>query len=136
MRLNPHLNFDGNCRAAFDYYEKCLGGKVKMSMTYGESPMAAHLPAEDHGKVMHAALEIGDQLLTGSDVPAGRYGKPQGFDVLLSLDTAEEAERIFKALEDGGSVQMPLQETFWALRFGMVTDRFGIPWMVNCSKPM
>ena len=135
MRLNTQLNFDGNCRAAFEYYAKCLGGKITLAMTYGESPMAAQVPAGDHGKIMHAALEIGGQLLTGADVPAGRYGKPQGFDVLLSLENADEAERIFQALEDGGSVQMPMQQTFWALRFGMVTDRFGIPWMVNCGKP-
>jgi PhnB protein len=134
MRLNTHLNFDSNCRAAFEYYAKCLGGKVKMAMTYGESPMALHLPAEDHGKVMHATLEIGDQLLTGADLPTGRYGKPQGFDVLLSVESAEEAERVFNALADGGAIQMPLQETFWALRFGMVEDQFGTPWMVNCEK--
>ena len=135
MRLNTHLNFDGNCRAAFEYYEKCLGGKVTMTMTYGDSPMAAHVPASDHGKVLHTTLEFGDQRLTGADLPTGRYGKPQGFDVLVSLESAEEAERIFAALADGGEEQMPLQQTFWALRFGMVTDRFGIPWMINCEKP-
>ena len=136
MQLNTHLNFDGNCRAAFEYYAKCLGGKVTMSMTYGDSPMADHVPPVDHGKVLHATLEFGDQRLTGADLPAGRYGKPQGFDVLLSVESAEEAERIFAALADGGSTQMPLQETFWAQRFGMVADRFGTPWMVNCGKPV
>jgi PhnB protein len=135
MRLGTHLNFDGNCRAAFEYYEKCLGGKVTAMLTYGESPMAAHVPPGDHGKVLHATLELGDQRLTGADLPAGRYGKPQGFDVLLTVDDPQEAERIFAALADGGWVQMPLQETFWALRFGMATDRFGTPWMVNCEKP-
>lgn len=136
MRLNAHLNFDGQCRTAFEYYAKCLGGKVTMMMTYGDSPMAAHVPAEDHGRIIHATFELGDQRLTGGDVPQGRYGKPQGFDVLLSLESAEEAECIFKALEEGGWTQMPLQETFWALRFGMVTDRFGTPWMINCAKPV
>ena len=136
MRLNTQLNFDGNCREAFEFYGKCLGGKVTMMMTYGDSPMAAHVPPGDHGKILHTTLEIGDQRLTGADLPAGRYGKPQGFDVLISLDSQEEAERIFAALADGGAEQMPLQETFWALRFGMVTDRFGTPWMINCAKPV
>jgi PhnB protein len=136
MRLGTHLNFDGNCRAAFEYYEKCLGGKVTIMLTYGESPMAAHVPSGDHGKIVHATCEFGDQRLTGADVPQGRYEKPQGFEVILNIDAAEEAERVFKALENGGLTQMPLQETFWALRFGMVTDRFGTPWMVNCEKPV
>jgi PhnB protein len=136
MQLNTHLNFDGQCRAAFEFYAKCLGGKVTLMMTYGDSPMAAHVPAGDHGKIVHASLGIGDQRLTGADLPQGRYEKPQGFEVLLSPEDPEEAERVFVALADGGAVQMPLQETFWSLRFGMLTDRFGTPWMVNCNKPV
>jgi PhnB protein len=136
MRLGTHLNFDGNCRAAFEYYEKCLGGKVTLMMTYGDSPMADHVAPADHGKILHGTFELGDQRLTGADLPAGRYGKPQGFDVMISLEDPEEAERIFAALEDGGWTQMPLQGTFWAGRFGMVTDRFGIPWMINCGTPV
>jgi PhnB protein len=136
MRLGTHLNFDGNCRAAFEFYANSLGGKVTLMMTYGGSPMAAHVPPADHDKILHATLELGDQHLTGADLPAGRYGKPQGFDVMLSLENPEEAERIFAALADGGWTQMPLQESFWALRFGMVTDRFGIPWMINCGRPV
>lgn len=135
MRLNTQLNFDGNCRAAFEFYAKCLGGKIAMIMTYGDSPMASYVPPADHGKILHATLQLGDQRLTGADLPTGRYGKPQGFDVVLSLENPVEAERIFAALADGGAEQMPMQETFWALRFGMVTDRFGTPWMVNCKKP-
>ncbi len=135
MQLNTHLNFDGNCREAFEYYGKLFAGKVTFMMTYGESPMAAHVPAEDHGKIMHGTVELGGQRLTGADLAGGRYGKPQGFDVMLSLEDPQEAERIFEALADGGWTQMPLQESFWALRFGMVTDRFGIPWMINCAKP-
>jgi PhnB protein len=135
MRLGTQLNFDGNCQAAFEYYEKHLGGKVTFTLTYGDSPMATHVPHEDHGKILHATLELGDQRLTGADLPAGRYGKPQGFDVTIGLEDPEEAERIFAVLADGGWTQMPLQETFWAQRFGMATDRFGIPWMVNCAKP-
>jgi PhnB protein len=135
MQLNTHLNFDGNCREAFEYYAKLLGGKVTLMLTYGESPVADHVPPVDHGKILHATCEFGDQRLSGADLPAGRYGKPQGFDVMLSLEDPQEAERIFSDLADGGWTQMPLQESFWALRFGMVTDRYGIPWMVNCGKP-
>jgi len=136
MQLNTHLNFDGQCRAAFEYYEKHLGGKVTMMMTYGDSPMAAHVSPGDHRKILHATFELGTQRLTGADAPAGRYDKPQGLAVLLSSDSKEEANRIFEALTDGGTVQMPLQETFWALRFGMLVDRFGTPWMVNCGRPV
>jgi PhnB protein len=135
MRLGTHLNFDGNCRAAFEYYEKLLDGKVTLMLTYGDSPMATHVSSGDHARILHATCEFGDQRLTGADLPSGRYGKPQGFDVMLSLEDPQEAERIFAAFEEGGWTQMPLQESFWALRFGMVTDRFGTPWMVNCGRP-
>ena len=84
---------------------------------------------------MHARLVVGDRVLMGSDVPPDHHDKPQGFSVSLGIDTPAEAERIFRALAEGGTVQMPLQETFWALRFGTLVDRFGIPWMVNCERP-
>jgi PhnB protein len=136
MRLNPHLNFDGRCEEAFKFYEKCLGGKISFTMSYGDSPVADHVPADWRNKIIHATLNIGNDLLTAADAPPDRYQRPQGFHVTLGLADAAEAERIFKALSENGTVQMPLQETFWAIRFGMVADRFGIPWMVNCSKPM
>jgi len=137
MRLNPYLTFNGDCEAAFRLYEQCLGGKITFMMTYGDSPMAAQAPSGWSGKIMHATLTIGDQLLQGADVTPDRYQKPQGISVTLNMKAAEAAaaERIFKALAEGGQVQMPIQETFWAHRFGMVTDRFGTPWMVNCEKP-
>jgi len=106
-------------------------------MTYGESPMAAETPPELSPKIMHATLSIGDQLVHGADGPPGQYQKPQGISVALNMKAAEaaDAERIFKALAENGEVQMPIQETFWAFRFGVVTDRFGTPWMINCEKP-
>jgi PhnB protein len=135
MQVNPHLAFNGQCEAAFKFYEKCLGGKIVFMMTYGDSPMAEQLPADWSKKIIHATLALGDQRLTGADEPADRYKKPQGFSVSLNIGAVAEAERIFQALSESGAVQMPLQETFWALRFGMLVDQFGTPWMINCGKP-
>jgi len=135
MRLNTHLSFNGQCQAAFEYYEKCLGGKIGMMMKYGDSPMGSQSSPEWRDKIIHATLAAGNELLTGADAPPELYQKPQGFSVLLGVDEAAEAERIFKVLAEGGTIQMPLQETFWALRFGMLIDQFGTPWMINCHRP-
>jgi PhnB protein len=132
MRVHPHLSFDGECEAAFQFYERCLGGKFSFSMTYGQSPLAGQVPAEFHGKIIHASLELGDQVLTGADVLKQDYRKPQGTWVMLHLDTTDETDRVFAALAKDGKVELPIQETFWAPRFGMVTDAFGTPWIVQC----
>jgi PhnB protein len=134
LKLTPYLSFDGQCEEAFKLYERCLGGRIAFMQTYGDSPMAEETPTEWRKRIMHATLAVGDQLLQGSDSPPGQYQKPQGFTIAIGLSDAAEAERIFKALSENGRVQMPLQETFWALRFGSLIDRFGIPWMVNCEK--
>jgi PhnB protein len=133
LGLNPYLNFPGTCEEAFKFYEATFGAKIVMTMTFGNSPMEAMVPAEWKGKVMHATMMVGDRPVHGSDAPPERYQKPQGISISLSLNDPAEAERIFKALETGGSVAMPLQQTFWAKRFGIVTDKFGIPWMLNCE---
>ncbi len=135
MQLNPYLNFDGQCEAAFKFYENALGGKIQFMMTYGDSPMGEKMSPEWRKKLIHATLKIGDLLVMGSDAPPEHYRKPQGTTISISVEEPTEAERIFKALVENGQVQMPMQETFWALRFGMLVDRFGIPWMVNCGKP-
>lgn len=135
MQLNPYLTFNGECEAAFEFYAKCLGGKVAMKMTYGDSPMADAAPPDWAKKLLHATLTIGGLVLSGADAPPDSYRKPQGFSVLLSVDGAAEADRIFATLAEDGRVELPLQETFWALRFGMVVDRFGTPWMVSSGKP-
>jgi len=96
--------------------------------------MAEHVPAEWHDKVLHAHFRVGEQSIMGADAPPGRYEQPKGFSVTINVDTPSEAERIFHSLAEGGTIQMLIQETFWALRFGMLVDRFGIPWMVNCAK--
>lgn len=136
MQLSPYLLFDGDCEAAFQFYEKVLGGKIEAMMNHEGTPVAKDVPPEWRKKILHARLLLGDQALMASDAPPGRYSKPQGFSVSLEIKTSAEAERVFHALAENGSVGMPIQETFWAERFGMVNDRFGIPWMINCSKPM
>jgi PhnB protein len=134
MKLNTYLSFNDECEAAFKFYEQCLGGKIDSIMTYGDSPMADQTPPEKLDKIMHVSLIVGDTVLMGSDAPPQMFEKPQGFSVSLVFDKVAEAERIFHALAESGKVQMPIQETFWAARFGMVVDRFGTPWMINCDR--
>ena len=133
MQLNPYLLFNGNCAEAFKFYEQTLGGKIEGLFTYSGSPAAEHAPPEWGDKVMHATIAIGDQKLMGSDPPPGHYEQPKGMSVSISLNDPEKGERIFNALAEGGTTTMPFQKTFWASGFGMCTDRFGIPWMVNCE---
>jgi PhnB protein len=135
MRVNPYINFKGTCAEAFRFYADLLGATVMMSMTYGESPAAAQTAPGWHDKVMHATLKIGDTELSGVDA-AGNYEPPAGLWIALELDDPAAAERVWAGLTEGGAIAMPLQETFWAHRFGMVKDRFGAPWLINCSKPM
>lgn len=134
MQMNPYLLFDGQCEAAFKFYEKNLGGKIEMMMPHAGSPAAAGVPAEWGPKILHARMTIGDQVIMASDAPPGRQAKPQGFSINLGFNDPAEAERVFNVLSENGSVQMPFQKTFWAERFGMLVDQFGIPWMVNCEK--
>jgi PhnB protein len=133
MRVIPYLNFNGDCAAAFKFYERCLGAKIETIMTHGESPIAKDVPASWQNTVLHARLIVGDTVLMASDSPPEHYQKPQGLYVSLQIDTPAEAERIFRELSQGGSVTMPIDKTFWAERFGMLVDRFGIPWMINCE---
>ena len=133
MHLNPYLLFNGDCAEAFKFYEETLGGKIASMFPYKGSPAAEHAPPEWADKIMHATVMIGDQPLMGSDAPPGRYEQPKGISVSISLKDPEKGERIFNALAEGGTTTMPFQKTFWAAGFGMCTDRFGIPWMVNCD---
>lgn len=134
MQVNPYLTFDGQCAEALKTYENVLGGKIQAMFTFGESPVADHVPAESHDRIMHATLEVDGQLLMASDSPGDHYEKPQGTYVSLNVEKAAEGERIFNALAQDGTVKMPFEKTFWAAGgFGMLVDRFGIPWMVNCE---
>ena len=134
MRLNPHLAFGGQCEAAFKFYERCLGGKIVTMLTYGKSPMAEQVPPRWREKILHATLAVGDNVLMGGDPVPEQYEQPKGFTVLLGIDDPADAERIFHALAENGTVQMPLQKTFWSVRFGALVDQFGIPWSINCEQ--
>lgn len=136
MRINPYLSFDQQCREAFEFYAKTFHGKIAMIMSQGESPMAAELPAASRDAIMHAELHVGDQVLMGADAAEGCGPARSNGCVTITVDSSGEAERLFAALSEGGSVFMPMAETFWAQRFGMATDRFGTPWMINCLKSM
>jgi len=135
MHFIPYLDFDGQCREAFDFYATVFKGQITMRMTYGESPMAADMPAQAHGRILHSQLESAGGILMGADGPPPHAGSNKGC-VNIQVDTPAEADRVFRALADGGQVQMPIAETFWAQRFGMLVDRYGKAWMVNCLKPL
>lgn len=131
MELSPYLNFNGTCAEAFNVYAQVLGGRIESSQTFGDSPMKDNVPPEWRDKIIHTQLDLGSFKLLGSDAPPPHYAKPQGMGVCYTANDAAQGERIFKALAEGGTVTMPFQKTFWSPGFGMVTDRFGVPWMVN-----
>src|SRR5260221_12944760 len=134
MRLNPHLTFGGQCEAAFRFYQRCLGGKIETMLAWSNSPMATEVPPEWHEKICHATLTVGANQIMGGDAQPERYERPKGFQVLLGVDDPADAERIFQALAENGTVQMPMQETFWSARFGVLIDQFGVPWGINCEQ--
>ena len=133
MKLNPYLLFDGNCEAALQFYAQAVGAKTLSMMRYGGTPACAQMPANMASKVLHARFAVGDAVIMASDCPPERYEKPQGCAVALSAEQPAEAERLFHSLAEGGTVTMPIDKTFFAERFGMVTDKFGVPWMVSCE---
>jgi PhnB protein len=135
MQVSPYLHFNGNCEAAFKFYEKVLGAKVVMMLTHEGAPADMPTPPEWKKKIMHARISIDGEIIMGSDAPPAHFHKPQGFSVSLSVADPAEAERKFKALCEGGSVHMPFGKTFFSKGFGMGADQFGIPWMVNCPQP-
>jgi PhnB protein len=134
MQLIAYLNFNGNCRAAFDFYREAFQGEITMRMTYGDSPMRDEMPADSHWLIMHNQLQADSATLMGADGPPPHDDTGGNTYISIQVNSVEEAERIFAALSAGGEVQMPLQETFWAHRWASFTDRFGKPWMINCMK--
>src|SRR5258705_10869619 len=133
MQLNPYLLFNGQCEAAFKFYAETLGGKIETMLTHAGTPAEEHVPVEWLDKILHARLTVGDQVLLASDAPPGQYEQPKGFSVSIQLKDKANGERIFNALAEAGTIQMPFEKSFWASGFGMCVDRFGIPWMVNCE---
>jgi PhnB protein len=133
MQLVTYLNFNGQCEAAFKFYESCLRGKIQTMATFGSTPYGTEMPAALRDKIMHAQLTVGDQVLMGSDGQSDEPVGSNGFSVAVVVKDPAEADRIFAALSKNGAVSMPIQETFFSARFGMFTDQFGVPWMVNCE---
>ncbi|MGY6564452.1 MAG: VOC family protein [Halomonadaceae bacterium] len=139
MQLSTYLIFDGNCREAFEFYQRCFDAKLEAMITYAEMPASEgmEIPEAARELIMHARLRIGDQTLMASDnapfCPAP-YEGIKGTSISVGVDSVEQAEKLFNALADNGNVQMPLEETFWAHRFGMLVDKFGVAWMINYDK--
>lgn len=130
--LDSYLFFDGQCAEAMRFYERTLGGRMESLMSYAESPDPSACPPGDPSRVMHACVVLPDgRMLMASDVPEGQRQPMGGFALALNYPTAAEARRAFDALAAGGQVTMPMMKTFWTESFGMLTDRFGTPWMVG-----
>jgi PhnB protein len=133
MRVHPYLSFNGQCEEAFRFYEKTLGGKIQEFFRYEGSPMAKDAPAEWGKKIMHVTMIVGDDIVSGADAPPGYFSKTEGMSLTIALKDPAEGERIFNVLAEGGTVKMKFGATFWSKGFGMVIDRWGIPWMINCD---
>jgi len=134
MALTAHLSYPGTCREAFGFYAQLFGGEV-MLLAYGDTPMAKDVPVEWGEKIVHGTLLFDGCELAGADVQSEHYRRPQGFSVLVDVEGVDKARRIFTALAEGGSVAVPMQETFWSPAFAVLTDRFGIPWEINGKVP-
>jgi PhnB protein len=133
MKVEPYLSFEGRCQEAIDFYKKVLGAKVEMVMHFKESPQqpsSGAFPPEMANKVMHASLRIGDSIVMATDGHSTGKLNFAGVSLTITASSDAEAERLFAALSDGGKVTMPMAKTFFASRFGMVSDQFGVPWMV------
>jgi PhnB protein len=134
MKMNTYVNFAGTCAEAFRFYEKHLGGKIGMMMTHGQAPDQTRINPEWKDAVLHARVSLGGTELMGADIPNAQPMRSAYLS--LGVDSDTEAERVYEALSDGGKVLMPMEETFFATRFGQVQDRFGINWMIIHEKPM
>jgi PhnB protein len=128
-----YLSFNGDCEAAFHFYEQHLGATRGAMFPYRDSPMADYAPGFAT-KIMHGSITLGGLTVSGADVSPGHYERPQGIRIFLEADDPAETERLFHALAENATIEMPLQETFWSLRFGMLTDQFGIPWTISCAQ--
>jgi PhnB protein len=135
MKLHTYLNYGGNCEQAFRFYEKHLGGKITMLMTQGQQPDAKDVPSDQKDAILYARMSLGETDLMGSDVPSERFKPMRSVYLSLSVNTIAEAERIVALLSDGAEIFMPMQETFFAIRFAMLRDKFGTSWMIINERP-
>jgi len=134
MKLQTYVNFAGKCAEAFRFYEQHLGGKTGMMMTHGQAPDQSKVDPALKDAVLHARITIGGTELMGADIPNAQPMRSAYLSLGVTSDA--EAERMFSALKEGGEVFMPMQETFFATRFGQLRDRFGINWMIVHERPM
>jgi PhnB protein len=132
-KMNSYLNFNGNTEEAFNFYKSVFGEEFLTLMRFKDTPDADKMPADEQEKVMHVALPIGDNILMGTDVPKSMKPVNFGTNYSLSIDaeSEEDAHQLFNKLSAGGKVEMPLEKMFWGALFGMITDKFGVQWMVN-----
>jgi len=128
------LGFAGTCEEAFACYAQALGGTIEFMMRWADSAMADQAPPEWGQKIFHATLNVAGTRIVGGDPVPAKYEQLKGFSVILNIDDVGRAESVFKALAENGTVQTPLQETFWSQRFGALVDRFGVPWTINCEQ--
>ena len=136
MKLHTYLNYGGNCEQAFRFYEQHLGGKITMMMTHGQQPNPNDVPPDRKNAILHARINIGETVLMGADVPPERFQPMRSAYLSLTVSSTDEAERIYALLSDGGEFFMPMQETFFAIRFGMLRDKFGTSWMILHERPI
>ena len=135
MKLLTYLNYGGNCEQAFRFYEQHLGGKITMMMTHGQQPNPSEVSPDWKNAILHARISIGQTELMGADVPPARFQPMRSVYLSLIVSSTEEAERIYALLTDGGQIFMPMEETFFAVRFAMLRDKFGTSWMILHERP-
>jgi PhnB protein len=135
MKVDTYLNFGGNCKKAFTFYEKNLGGKILMMRTYAELPPSVDMAQRPQHEIMHARIRIGGSEVMASDAPRDRFEPMRSAYLSLTAGSDSEAERVHAVLAEGGQVFMPMQETFFASRFSMLRDKFGVLWMILSYKP-
>ena len=138
MNVSVYLNFDGNCREAFEFYRSVFGGEFAIMQTFRDGPDdMGGMPEEELDNVMHVSYPLGESVLMGSDVPS-TWGAPHrpgnNFSISLSPESRDEADSLFAKLSDGGAVAMPMADMFWGSYFGACTDKFGVNWQVNCER--
>lgn len=134
MDLNPYLTFPGTCAEALDFYADALGGEVIFTQRFSEMPGGTEMAKDAPDRIAHARLKIGDKQVMASDQPPGMpFDGHSGFNMQLGFTSTDAARAAFDRLAEGGEIRMPFEATFWAKGFGMLTDRFGVPWMINCD---
>lgn len=134
LKTNTHLHFNGCCEEALKFYAKGLGGKITFIMTWGDSPAAKDMPARWAKKIIHANFQFEGQMISADDAPPGYQSKMQGFSIILNSPSLARAKKAFQALSKGGKIRMAFAKTFWSPGFGMLVDKFGVPWMVSTDS--